>query len=311
MPSTAPLRLPSQAQPAKRPVEIGSWDTAAVIAKALTYAFSLASAGGAIFAAVFWKQLLENERLHIARASCTLAAFALALTVLRLSIIAGTLGGDIASMWDPYLLQLAFQSSEGHAALLRIAGLAFILLLPLARSPSLGIASIGGGLVAVSFAFTGHSVSLDDTVLPRLLVSAHLLGVSYWLGALYPLRMLTWASDLPRIAHIMSRFGQIALVAVGGLMAAGALLLWFLLETPLALLDTTYGQLVALKLLFVSALLGLAAVNKLMLTPSLLAGNESALRRLRLSIGAEIVLATAILAVTAAFTTIAGPPALE
>lgn len=292
-------------------MEISSWDAAAIIAKVLTYAFSLTSAGGALFLLVFSRHLHEDERLRIVRSTCLLAGFALVLTALRLPILAGSMGGDLASMSDSSLLQFAFQSSEGSAARLRSAGLVLILLLPLLRSRTLGIASIGAGLVAVSFAFTGHSVSLDDAVLPRLLVAGHLLGVSYWLGALYPLRLLTWSSDIPRIAHVMKQFGDIALAAVGGLIAAGALLLWFLLETPLALFENTYGRLVALKLLFVAGLLCLAAVNKLSLTPSLLAGDAAVLRRLRLSIGVEIALAAVILAVTAAFTTIAGPPALE
>ena len=292
-------------------MEIGSWDAAAIIAKLLAYAFSLTSAGGVFFLLVFSLRLHADERSSIVRSTSLLAGFALVLTALRLPILAGSMGGDVASMSDSSLLRLAFQSSEGSAAMLRSAGLVLILLLPFLRSLALGIASIGAALVAVSFAFTGHSVSLDDPVLPRLLVAGHLLGVSYWLGALYPLWMLTWASDLPRIAHIMKRFGDTALVAVGGLTAAGALLLFFLLETSSAFFETAYGRLVALKLLLVAGLLCLAAVNKLRFTPSLLVGDAAVLPRLRLSIGAELVLAAVILTVTAAFTTVAGPPALE
>jgi putative copper export protein len=137
------------------------------------------------------------------------------------------------------------------------------------------------------------------------------VGVAYWVGAFYPLARIARGADLPRIARIMKRFGDLAVVAVGGLIAAGALLLWLMLETPLALFESIYGRLMAVKLLLVAGLLSLAAMNKLRLTPALFAGDALALRRLRNSIGAEMTLATVVLAVTAAFTTIVGPPALE
>jgi putative copper export protein len=84
-----------------------------------------------------------------------------------------------------------------------------------------------------------------------------------------------------------------------------------LLETPLAFFESAYGRIVAIKLLLVAGLLSLAAVNKLRLTPALLRGDSSALLRLRTSITAELVLAGLIVLVTAVFTTVTGPPALE
>ena len=292
-------------------MEISSWDAAAIIAKVLTYAFSLSSAGGPLFLLVFSRHLQEDERLSIVRSTSLLAGLALVLTALRLPILAGTMGGDLASMSDSSLLQFAFQSSEGTAALLRIAGLVLIFALVIGRSWAVGIATFGACLVAMSFAFTGHSFSIEHGILPQVLVAAHLLGVSYWVGAFYPLRMLTRGSDLPRIALIMKRFGEIAAFVVGALIVAGVLLLWILLETPWAILESSYGRLVALKLLLVMGLLSMAAMNKLILTPALVAGDASAMRRLRQSINAELALAGAVLVVTATFTTVTGPPVLE
>jgi len=109
----------------------------------------------------------------------------------------------------------------------------------------------------------------------------------------------------------MKRFGELALYVVGALIAAGVVLLWILIGSPLALFDSAYGRLVAIKLLIVAGLLSLTAVNKLLLTPALLRGDVSALRRLRRSITIELALAGLILIVTAVFTTVTGPPALE
>ena len=104
-------------------------------------------------------------------------------------------------------------------------------------------------MVSASFAFTGHSSSLEQLLFPQALLTLHLIGVSYWLGAFYPLRYLTYRSDPQSVAPIMKRFGEIALYAVGMLIVAGAVLLWLLLETPLALFESTYGRIVAIKLL--------------------------------------------------------------
>jgi copper resistance protein D len=292
-------------------VELGSWEAAAIGAKALTYALSLTAAGGAIFIFLFARSLHDDERDHIANVTRGLALAAMIFTAARLPLIAGALGGELWSMWDGSLLTFVFQSSEGYAAQVRAAGLLLILVLGDRSSPAAALAAIGAVIVSASFAFTGHSLALERGLFPQVLLTIHLIGVSYWVGAFYPLRYLTRRPDVTSVALIMKRFGGLALYVVGALIAAGFVLLWILLESPLSLFDSAYGRMIAIKLLIVTVLLGLAAVNKLRLTPALLRGDVSALTRLRTSITAELVLAGLILFVTAVFTTVAGPPALE
>jgi putative copper export protein len=292
-------------------VELSSFEAAAVAAKALTYAFSFAAAGGAIFILFFQRQLRTDERAQIAKLCAALSFFAILLTALRLPIIAATLGGDFFSMMDWPLLQFAIESSEGQAAAVRVVGLVLILFLPRPSTATAIVAALGAVMVSASFAFTGHSLSLDRGLLPQVLVTLHLLAVSYWLGGFFPLRYVTYRPDPPGVAQVMKRFGDIALSIVGALVIAGFVLLWIMLRTPLVLFDSDYGRAVVVKLLFVAGLLGLAAVNKLVLTPALARGDISALQRLRNSITAEIAMAGLILVVTAIFTTVVGPPALD
>jgi copper resistance protein D len=292
-------------------VELSSFDAAAIAAKALTYAFSLTASGGAMFIAVFSRLLRVHERAQIAKVCALLAVFAIVFTALRLPIIAATLGGDLFSMMDLPLLQFAIESSEGQAAGVRVVGLVLILFLLVPTSTTAAVAALGAALVSASFAFTGHSLSLDRGLLPQALVTLHLLAVSYWLGAFFPLRYVTYRLDPPGVAEVMKRFGDIALYIVGALVVAGIVLLWIMLRTPLVLFESDYGRAVVVKLLFVAGLLGLAAVNKLVLTPALARGDISALQRLRNSITAEMAMAGLILVVTATFTTVVGPPALE
>jgi putative copper export protein len=292
-------------------VDLSSFDAAAIAAKTLTYAFSLTASGGAIFILVFSPFLRAGERTQIVKVSVLLAIFAIVFTALRLPIIAATLGGDLFSMMDLPLLRFAIESSEGQAAGVRVLGLVLILFLLVPTSTTAAVAALGAALVSASFAFTGHSLSLDRGLLPQVLVTLHLLAVSYWLGAFFPLRYVTYRPDPPGVAQVMKRFGDIALYIVGALMFAGVVLLWIMLGTPLVLFDSDYGRAVVVKLLFVAGLLGLAAVNKRVLTPALARGDISALQRLRNSITAEMAMAGLILVVTATFTTVVGPPALE
>ena len=292
-------------------MELSSFEAAAIAAKALTYAFSLSAAGGAIFVLLFSPLLRAEERLRIVRVTAWLAVAGVIMTALRLPLIAGMLGGDMPSMMDMSLLQFTLESSEGQSALVRAGGLVVILILALSPSPVSVVATLGAILVSVSFVLTGHSLSLARGLIPRALVAIHLLGISYWIGAFYPLRMIAYRSDPPGVALITKRFGDVAVYVVAVLMAAGFALLWIMLESPLAVFQSDYGRALAIKLLFVAGLLGLATVNKYVLTPALLRGDISALPRLRNSIAVELLLAGLILVLTAGITTVTSPPALE
>jgi copper transport protein len=80
-------------------------------------------------------------------------------------------------------------------------------------------------------------------------------------------------------------------------------------RTPAALIATDYGRLLLLKLGLVGLLLGLGALNRLVLTPAL-ARRAGAARQLRRTIGADLALAAAILAVTAGLGSVPPPRAL-
>lgn len=285
-----------------------SWTIAIVLASAALYACSLAAAGGAIFRLCF--PVLPPDLLRgCSRMAAGLAAAALLLTGLRLSLQAGFLAGTgPAGMAEPDLLLFVVDGPAGLSAGLRSAGL--LLLIAMLLPGPLGAAggAAGAVLTCLSFAFIGHS-----TGEPRLLLAAllllHLLAVSFWLGALLPL--LRVAATLPTAAAgaAMIRFGRFAGWAVGGLLAAGLALGVLLVGSVTALLTSGYGQLLLLKLVLVAALLALAALNRLRLSPALARGEAAAGRHLRRSIAAEILLAAAVLLVTAALTSTMQAPA--
>jgi len=220
----------------------------------------------------------------------------------------------MAGMIDWTLVGIVLDTGEGRSSGIRILGLAMAGTIAFDAFWAVGIAVLGAGLVGLSFALTGHAAAVGFAPWPQVLLTIHVLAVAYWIGALWPLRTLTQvgktndSDGLHRVAAIMKRFGDIAAYVVGGLILAGATLLWLLVRDPMALTGSNYGRLVIAKLALVALLLGLAAANKLRLTPRLMAGVTAGLAHMRRSITTEIVAVTLILLITATFTTITGAP---
>lgn len=287
------------------------WNVAAVVVKALLYATCLTAGGGVLFLSIFGGRLSGSERRHVVQFTRVTAIAALYATIARIMILSGMLGDELASLWDWSFIQIVLEGSEGRAAAVRAVGLIGIAAFPFRTGATQAIVLFGALLTAGSFALTGHTGSIGPGNVPRLLVAAHVLAVSYWIGALFPLFRITSSLEFSRLGAILKRFGNIAIVAVSGLVAAGAVLLWLLLGSVEAIFASGYGRLVLLKLGFVAGLLTLAAINKLRLTPGVAVGDRAAVASLRRSIAGEMTLAAAILVVTATFTTVVGPPELE
>jgi len=287
-------------------VTIGGWDVAAVLLKAITYAATLAAAGGIFFLSYCRELLLKGERQRIRRLIGRLALAAGLLSCVRIALLSASMSGDFSGMFDASMVSLLLSGGEGRATGLRLVGL-LLVIVAVVTGRGLVLASIGAVVAAVSFAAVGHTHAVASSALPELILSVHLLCIAFWLGALTPLLLIAGEAGVARTAAIAARFGSAALWVVGLLLIAGAIVLSMLLDGVAQLWTSRYGRLVSIKLGFVVALLSLAAFNKLRLTPRLRAGDSSAILLFRRSIEAEMLLAGSILVITAAFTTITGP----
>jgi putative copper resistance protein D len=170
------------------------------------------------------------------------------------------------------------------------------------------LALLGAATASISFAGVGHIRGLLPNAAPLLLLCMHLLCAAFWLGALGPLLIAARVGSDTQVALLASRFGKIALGVVVLLLAAGAGVLWALIGDAAQFWSSDYGRMVAVKLLLVAALLSMAAVNKLYLTPKLLSGHAKAVIQFRRSVILEMIIGALILLITATFTTVAGPP---
>ncbi len=272
-----------------------------ILAKSLAYWTTLLAAGSALN--LLWLRETAPQTISLLRwFGPTCAVFAILLNSSLIPLQASYLMGEWSAIQDPMMLQLAWESPLGDSLLLRGFGLLLILAIILPNSLALGISTIGCGLVAFSFAFQGHTLSEPRWLLVAL-ITVHLLGLIFWIGGFVPLMWLAKQKDAVTGAAAR-QFGKISIWNVPLLALAGALLLWLLTEGNWNVIRTAYGQLFVFKLLGFLGLLGLAALNKLFLTPALLRGEVRAFMLLRLSVILEVSVAVIIFLLTATLTTV-------
>jgi putative copper resistance protein D len=289
-------------------MELGGWDAAAVCAKAVTYAATFGAAG-AIFFLIYAGSLLQQPQLARIRRLIGILLVAAALaSCARILLSAAAMSGEAAGMLDTGFARMILGAGEGRALAVRFAGLSLAALALLPRPSLRTPAFIGAALATISFAFVGHMQRLLPNLVPCLLLCIHLLCAAFWLGALAPLWIAARDGSCSQLAALASRFGKIALGAVLLLLCAGASLLWTLIGSAAPFWSSGYGRMMAVKLLFVAALLSVAAVNKLYLTPRLLNGHARAVTHFKRNVQVEVIIGALVLLITATFTTVAGPP---
>ena len=276
-------------------------------AKALAYLASLTAAGSALVlvAVAAWDggTLRALRRLGVASVCVSVVASASLVPMNAIFLAGGSWEGGL----DPVLARMLVEGPLGESLVARAAGLALLAFFFGSRAPkAAGVA--GAALVCVSFALRGHVLE-EPRVLLAALLTAHLLGIAFWAGALFPLHRMTRLDDPGRIGVAAREFGRKALWVVSGLALAGVGLLLLLAGNPLSTLATPYGRFLAVKLAVFLLLLGLAAFNRLRLTPALESGDSGARVHLRRSIEVEAAAVAAILLATSTLTTLSSPEA--
>ncbi len=197
---------------------------------------------------------------------------------------------------------------------------------PIGDAIARAVAVVGGVALVVTVSLTGHAVSGDLVPLAFVTDVVHLSGVSVWLGGLTVLvSAVLWpapggsaAAAVDEAAAVVGRFSQVAFGAVTAIVVSGTIQGWRQVGSYDALLDTTYGRLLVVKVALFACMLVAAAVSRswvrqravarsaaLALSPGPGAAaaspdaGRSRLSVLRQSVGAEVGLAVAVLAVTA------------
>ncbi|EAQ23079.1 copper resistance D family protein [Roseovarius sp. 217] len=277
-----------------------------ICVKVMVYASTLLAAGS-VLAVLFLRSLPEAEQHRLRQMAVLMAIAAAILSLLRLPIRASFLmGGTWAGATEPMMLNMVMNSPLGTAIALRLIGLALLLAIMSSSKIGQGAAALGTVLVAASFAMRGHALEEPRLVL-GLLITAHILGLAFWIGAFLPLLRLSKQSEPQITGKLAEEFGRKALWVVGGLVIAGLATLLIVTGGQLALLTSAYSQFFAIKLALFAGVVGLAAWNKLRLTPALEQDAPDAATRMSRSLKLESILLVAILLITAALSTVSAP----
>jgi putative copper resistance protein D len=183
---------------------------------------------------------------------------------------------------------------------------------------------LGTIALLVSLAWMGHAAAGQGSTLKwRIGADAlHLLAAAFWPTGLLPFAMFlvaarrngAWRDDPVLVLRTIRRFSAMSLAVVGVLIATGIVNSYFLVRSFSALITTTYGRLLDVKLAAFLCMLGLAAWNRFRLLPSLgreAAGRDadgSTLGSLRRSVAAELAFGVLLLVIVAVMGITTPPP---
>jgi copper transport protein len=183
-------------------------------------------------------------------------------------------------------------------------------------------AVVGLGLL-VTPGLSGHAGSATPVVLNLFSSTLHLAAAACWIGglvmlviAVYPATAAVAYGDRVRIlGPALSRFSDMAVLAVGVLVVSGSFRSWAEVRTLSALTGTAYGIVLLGKVAAFLPMLGLGALNNRWLKPRLqraadAPGAEPApLVLLRRMMVLEVTLAALVLGTTAVLVNLAPPRA--
>jgi putative copper resistance protein D len=310
-------------------------------ARILYFAATLLVAGVVFFlvfvAAPAWRGAEDGEVAVALRARLAwLAWFGLGLALASsaawlVAAAAGMSGRPLAQVFDDDTLWTVLtQTTFGRAWLIRLAaagGLAGLFVAFFTSRPRPWISAAVAALAAVlvgALAWAGHGaggLGTEAIVHPAADV-LHLIAAAAWLGALIPLALLfaavaedvtedttKAAASLPIARTATTRFSSLGIVCVGTLLVSGIVNTWYLAGSINALTHTKYGHLLLLKVALFVAMVAIAAVNRLRLTPKLLgkdaAASRMALWQLRRNAGIEALAGAAVIVIVGVLGTMA------
>ena len=237
------------------------------------------------------------------------AVIALVGNLLRFWLQSGSLHGS-DRIWEPDLLRaMVFDTGWGKAWFAQtFAVVAFIVSTRLRTASPMEswIAALVFALAAgATPAFAGHAAAVEQmAAVPIFNDAVHFIAASAWLGTLAVL-LFEGVPAVVRISHqpfsdaatLVRTFSPIALFAAAVAIFTGTVGAFVHIKAVSELWTTPYGQTLSIKLLIVLLTATTGAYNWRVVSPRL--GTEHATLHVRRSALAEVIIAAAIVAVTA------------
>ena len=306
---TKPAANPRAATPTAIPGPNQTVKNILVTARILGFAATALFIGGLVFIAAVWPGGGNERRTRRLLTASWVLGLLTALAEIPLQAGYDALD-SLSGVFDVPAIKVLLSSRQGAelsaAALLWIAaGVVLATLLQRAERAAvapgwrIGLAAVGFGLVRTT-GMPGH----DDTAHPlagAIADTVHLAGVTLWVGGLAVLLIGVLPRRRPEeLAVVVHRYSNLALASVTTIIAAGVVLAWHLVGSWHALLDTSYGRLLLIKICIVTTVLMVAQHSKSWVrhrldVAVLLDGDRATVRPFVYSVLAETGLAMAIL----------------
>lgn len=299
-----------------------------VFVRWLTFLSLLGIVGAVAFQLVLWvmgrrpvtehAQVADRSRRRAAKIALGMSGLMLLAAVLRLIAQSYALHGS-ARAWDISLISsMVRQTNWGKSWMLHVVG-------AIVAAVGFGIARKGArvgwaiaALGAVTLAFTpglaGHAASATRFApVPVVTDAAHIIGAGSWLGSLlYVLfagipstRHLNDEMRPHAVAAMINAFSPTALLFAGVTVTTGVFAAWIHLGTLSALIHSSYGKVLLIKLAVLVGVFGTGAYNFLRVRPAL--GTDVATGRLQRSAALELTIGVVVLLVTAVLVATATP----
>lgn len=278
------------------------WSFLNPIIRMIFYISAFGSVGTLIYLVHFYRLLEFEQRSYCFSLIKKSSIIGSIIAFLSFLSIPGNMGGDFKSVIDTQLIELTLETISGKAALLSLLGFILIYFSCIKKSKISYILSIlGVSSILLSFVIFGHATK--HGLVGQFLIIIHLVGLSYWIGSLLPLRKMCNFIEYEKLRIVAHLFGIYALGYVGVLIIAGLIFSYILLGDISSLITTDYGNVLLIKMIVVSMLLSLGAMNKFKIIPYLSINQNLGLKRLKNSIQIEIFCVLLILFFTSLLTT--------
>jgi copper resistance protein D len=294
--------------------EIG-WqvDEALILCRALQYTAAIALFGlSAFMATVPPSGLARLIEPPLRRAAATAIILIAVTTVVWLLLEAGEIaGGWLDAMSPETISALLFETEFGRVWQWRLAFAAILLFaLAMRRYGDWRLTALWSALALASLGFVGHGAIHEGALgwLNRASHALHLLAAGAWLGSLVPLLYCLPLLEHPDLgadaAIALRRFSALGSVAVATVLITGVANTWLVLGGLPSTIWSPYQALLIGKIAMVAAMIGLALVNRLVLTPRL-GADPHATRWLRINTISEVALGLGAVGLVSIFGTLA------
>ena len=296
-----------------------SWELLSVLSKVFIYLGAASALGGAFCLLNYNDGKRATLRrvlgLHLAGALLGLQAVAAAF----LAQVGTASGSGLSDAFDRDMAGLLLSTQLGDLSLFRAVGFAiwvgsglffYQTMVQQTQAPRrlfyqrlFAVNAFGFIFLLLSFRFGGH-VSVQSLSV-QFALAVHFTMFALWIGALYPLLTISRTEQVAELKVSLERFSKHAVLIVSLLLLSGLTMMLSLIHSMAELFTTAYGIALTLKILLVIGLLGIAAVNKLIIVPRLLLRADAA--HFQRSVRVEIAVAVILLLLTAYLSTALGP----